>query len=342
MIMMGLLGSQADGLSINHPSQPMGLLQRINNNPGGAQLMLAGLGMLGAKRQNQLNPYLVMSNQAFDRISAKKDRAIRQQLADAQVGGIGKKNALIDAQIAKMAQSDPTKWALTTIGAGDGMQQRAFVNPENPYMDPLAIGQPFAVKPGVEINMGGQKGLESLSKADAARVAEASTELDKYNATLPLLDAIEQDMAIFPTGPDARAWLTARKAGSIVGVGDKEKLAAGERMDKNMNKLVSENMSFLKGAMSEGERQFTREFSLGMNTTPEANLAYMGFLRAVAERAAKRAPLMRKWFYDNDGSLAGFDEYWQQYIEENPVPIPEIDTGVDDELEALKRELGVE
>ncbi len=160
--MNGLLGPQADGLSINHPSKPMGLLQRINMNPGATQLLLSGLGMLGAKRQNQLNPYLAMSNQAFNRISGQKDRAIRQQLADAQAGNITKRNALIDAQIADMAKSDPTEWSLTTIGAGDGMQQRAFVNPLDPNADPLAIGQPFTPGAGVSVNVGGFDWLKSI------------------------------------------------------------------------------------------------------------------------------------------------------------------------------------
>ena len=47
--------------------------------------MLAGLGMLGAKRQNQLNPYLVMSNQAFNKLAGKKDSEARRRLIDAQI-----------------------------------------------------------------------------------------------------------------------------------------------------------------------------------------------------------------------------------------------------------------
>ena len=186
---------------------------------------------------------------------------------------------------------------------------------------------------------------DPLRSGDATRIEEAQSTSTKYSDMMPIFDAIEQDLAIYPTGKAAGAELMARQAGGIVGIGDEDTLAAGERLDKNMNKLVSQNMEFLVGAMSEGEREFTRSFSLSMQTSPEGNKAYIGFLRGVAKRASAKSPMMREYYRAHNNSLDGFDAVWKDYVKANPVKVPEIggeeETPSQKRLRELEEELGV-
>lgn len=172
-------------------------------------------------------------------------------------------------------------------------------------------------------------GKDPLKARDAETVVTTLNEADTYTDMIPLFDAIEQDMAVFPTGRLAELELSARSLGDVIGAGNPAVLAAGERLEKNINKMVSQNMEFLKGAMSEGEREFTKQFSLGMKTSVPGNRAYIQFLRGVAERASNKGALQRRYFRDNGNSLDGWEEHWQEYIKENPVPIPEVDIAAD-------------
>lgn len=64
--------------------KPMSLFDRIAGNPAAAQLALSGLGMLGAKRQSQLNPYLKMGSDAFAMMARKPLNEAQTRNLDAQ------------------------------------------------------------------------------------------------------------------------------------------------------------------------------------------------------------------------------------------------------------------
>ncbi len=196
-----------------------------------------------------------------------------------------------------------------------------FINPpaQQPQANP-EVNKPFLIAP-----------KDPLQTHDAQRVIEADEFANKLDKITPLFNAIRDDMAIYPTGKTAGVELSARQFGNVVGVGDDKVLAAGERLDKNINKLVSGNMEFLKGAMSDGEREFTRQFSLGMDTSTEGNEAHIKFLEGVTKRASQKAPLMRKYFRENNNSLDGFDRHWEEYIEANPIPFPSINNSENEE-----------
>ena len=360
---MGLLPPIA-GAAAATP-EPPGLLQRIANNPSGAQLMLLGLGLLGSKRRSQADRYTAGISNTLGGMAERQSRA---PLQEAQIGKLGAETGYLEAQtltesqnpyfegtggstsamrvvseLGAIAQTRPlTPKEQTAFDTAKAFLQRMQYVTTPSGMVPMApmdlsyLDTPGAVPSAVapDVPAVGQPlpdfigAKDPFKEADAKRVVTTTETATKYQDMIPLLDAIEQDMAIFPTGKFSNLELALRGIdAATLGMTDDAVLASGERLDKNMNKLVSQNMEFLKGAMSEGEREFTKAFSLGMGTSVEGNLAYIGFLRAVAERASKQGVMMRKFFRENNNSLDGWDEYWQQYIEDNPVPIPEIKAG---------------
>lgn len=332
----------------------MGLLGRLSRNPASAQLILQGLGLLGAKRQSQVDRYMSGISEG---LLGMAQRRHEQPLIDAQIAnyqsqaaerdrppgafsGTGitaqSMNALATLK-AKMDRGEPLtqqeQYALQlaraqlsrpqTIQTADG---RTI---QTPPMDLSFMGMGGAVATPVGagdsgINLIDEK--DPLKESDAQLVVGAIENAQKYRDMLPMFDAIEEDMAIFPTGQFSNIKLGATKLAAEFGLTEESYLAAGERLEKNINKGVSANMEFLKGAMSEGEREFTRQFSIGMNTSVAGNKAYIGFLRAVAKRASKKGTMMRQYFRKNGNSLDGWDEHWDKYINDNPIDIPRIST----------------
>jgi hypothetical protein len=227
---------------------------------------------------------------------------------------------------------------------------------------PAVPGAPGAPAPIADVGPGGvpvlpvpEAGPESelpqldpFRSSDVERVVEMQKNAGTWSEMTPLFDAIEKDMKVFETGPMANLERQGRSLAALVGFGDEKVLAAGERLSKNMNKLVSENMAFLKGAMSEGEREFTKQFSLSMDSSPAGNRAYIAFLREVAMRAKQKAPMARRYFRENGNSLDGFDEVWMSYVGANPVKIPDIEglsaesESLQQEREQLRKELGLD
>lgn len=177
---------------------------------------------------------------------------------------------------------------------------------------------------------------------DVAQIKQAEEFYEKMRGMTSTFDVMREDLKLFPSGADAKARMLARQAGSVIDAGDKKVLAAAERLDKNFAKGISANMEFLKGAMSDSEREFTRQFSLSMGTSPEGNLAYMAFLEGVKDRASKRSGMMRD-YYRKHKKLDGFDDVWEQFKIDNPVPFPEIGgQEPDSEYEALLKKHNIE
>lgn len=226
----------------------------------------------------------------------------------------------------------------TTPGAAPGAVSEPGVTTPATPPDATGAGGDLPVLPVPEKEPESElPRADPFRQSDVERIVEMQKNASTWSEITPLFDAIEKDMEIFATSPTADLERQGRSLAAMIGLGDEKTLAAGERLSKNINKLVSENMAFLKGAMSEGEREFTKQFSLSMNTSVAGNRAYIAFLRKVAQRAKQKAPMARRYFRNNKDSLDGFDEAWMAYVEENPVEIPDIE-GINDSAAAAKKE----
>lgn len=174
-------------------------------------------------------------------------------------------------------------------------------------------------QPLVSVDMGKKAG-EELGKLHAQRLGGYYTESDRANSIDAILGNVDKDLSMFETGLGSGIRLKGEQFNAFIG-GDPKYAAAGENLQANINKLVMENMGALKGAMSEKELAFLENSTLGMNNTVEGNKKILQVMRKANERSRLKAVMAEDWFYKNNNSLKGFNQFWNDYLEKDSINI---------------------
>lgn len=130
--------------------------------------------------------------------------------------------------------------------------------------------------------------------------------------------------------------------------------AEAERFEAISNQLAKQLRVPGEGVMTDKDFEIYRASTANLGATPQANrLAINSFVRA-QRRNQEKAEQMDQWIKEN-GSMTGFQGYWNRYMAENPLyseeeaaRIRQMSGGggsagqiLDDDTEAMLQELGV-
>jgi len=130
--------------------------------------------------------------------------------------------------------------------------------------------------------------------------------------------------------------------------------AEAERFEAISNQLAKQLRVPGEGVMTDKDFEIYRASTANLGATPQANrLAINSFVRA-QRRNQEKAEQMDQWIKEN-GSMTGFQRYWNRYMTENPLyseeeaaRIRQMSGGagsagqiLDDDTEAMLQELGV-
>ncbi|MEO1892532.1 MAG: hypothetical protein ABGX84_06945 [Alcanivorax sp.] len=130
--------------------------------------------------------------------------------------------------------------------------------------------------------------------------------------------------------------------------------AEAERFEAISNQLAKQLRVPGEGVMTDKDFEIYRASTANLGATPQANrLAINSFVRA-QRRNQEKAEQMDQWIKEN-GSMTGFQGYWNRYMTENPLyseqeaaRIRQMSGGggsagqiLDDDTEAMLQELGV-
>lgn len=130
--------------------------------------------------------------------------------------------------------------------------------------------------------------------------------------------------------------------------------ADAERFEAISNQLAKQLRVPGEGVMTDKDFEIYRASTANLGATPQANrLAINSFVRA-QRRNQEKAEQMDQWIKEN-GSMTGFQGYWNRYMAENPLyseeeaaRIRQMSGGagsagqiLDDDTEAMLQELGV-
>jgi len=126
------------------------------------------------------------------------------------------------------------------------------------------------------------------------------------------------DLLTSATGGWAKDWIS----------GDSGARGAFKNMSMEAQLSMTEKT---KGAITDREMGMFKAAVPGLGQTREGNEQIMKVMNAAADRAIQRVTEMEKWQMDpqrGNGTLNGFDQYWNEYLEANPLILATPDGGI--------------
>lgn len=193
-----------------------------------------------------------------------------------------------------------------------------------------AIGMaPMPKSPLVQnvIGSGQEEFVKEQAKGQAKRIGEQAKISDELTGAMSAADEIEMLLNEgFTPGTTAGARGAAAgllsDIGSMVGAdtGNIGRVAAqSEAYKAASNKLALAMKAGMTGAMSDQDIKFLTQQAPQISDTPDGARRKIEIIRRMANRERQKLVEMQKWAGQNNGSLDGFDAYWQEKAAAQPL-----------------------
>ena len=184
-----------------------------------------------------------------------------------------------------------------------------------------------AGKPETNVTVSGEKkGMEEMAKLFAKRYDDVQRGADGAQTMIDNLEQLEAALDTgVRTGTAAEAEQGLRKIGVMMGVGDADKVAAGELIQAIGNKLALQvrapggESGGMPGAMSDADREFLKQTVASLGKTEAGNRQLIGVLRAVATRNLAISDMAIDYAAEKGQLDAGFDRQVRDYVRANPL-----------------------
>jgi hypothetical protein len=185
-----------------------------------------------------------------------------------------------------------------------------------------------AGKPETNVNVSGdKKGAEEMSKRYAEKYFKIGENAEGAQQIIDNLDQVERSLNEgLKTGIFGEWEQTARKIGAALGVGNIDKVAAGELVQTISNRMALQvrapggDSGGMPGAMSDADRTFLKETVPGLLKTPEGNRKLINIMKAAAVRHQAIHDMAIDFAEENGGQLGpAFDRSVREYIKANPL-----------------------
>src|SRR5262245_135280 len=185
-----------------------------------------------------------------------------------------------------------------------------------------------AGRPQTNVSVSGdKKGAEEMAKGFAKMYEGLRTNAEGARTLADNLDQVERATgAGLRTGAGGEAEQYLRKIGAAIGIGNIEKVAAGELVQTISNKMALQvrapggESGGMPGAMSDADRQFLKDTVPGLLKTPEGNRQVIAIMRAAAARHEQIFDMAVDYAEAHDGQLGpGFDRQVRDFVKNNPL-----------------------
>ena len=164
---------------------------------------------------------------------------------------------------------------------------------------------------------GAKAAAEANAKNDVDEVAASRTKLESLRSSGQDLAqaqaALDSYKGKMPTGPFGQNALWARGVANTVGLGDPNQLSNMEVFAKNATKVASQQIKEFTSKGTNLDLETELKNNPGVNVSDQSNrilIDHLGRTNQVAQQYenAKQA------FYDQNGSLRGFQPSWEQSV----------------------------
>lgn len=159
-----------------------------------------------------------------------------------------------------------------------------------------------------------------LDVADIKKSQEDATNSDSAIENLSIMKKLNSQ---FKTGLFAETGLNIGKAYQTLTNRELKSTPYGEAILTKGMDFVLERIQKTKGAISDLENENFAKASPGMRNSQAGNDLIIDIAMKVEQRKQEKYQQQRD-YYDQHGSLKGFNDQWKSYIEKNPIITPEM------------------
>jgi len=202
-------------------------------------------------------------------------------------------------------------------------------DPEERARAERAVESSYPQKPSIPatpiLTSGETKQVEEIGKIQGQEFGKILEQGGAAQSQLNLISNLERNLEGYQTGKltpatkEIAAWVRPLGVDLDPNLGKKEAFesAVGQMALQLRNTGEGAGMP---GSMSDSDREFLRQMTPRLSSTPEGNQLILDYAKRVANRSKEKAQMAREYRLKNPrGTLDGFDQMWMEYVERNPL-----------------------